>query len=155
MRTGATQLITHIPDVLDAPDNKVNPRPRCRTSVANEGNPRVCDLRCNIPCVCARSRFRWCYTRGHMTQYHTTAAVSRMLHWDASCTTNSGRLLPASMLCDTTRFHYVGKRQQRLSRSLARAREISYDCCTARRMARKELTGGCTQAVRLIDSEGA
>jgi hypothetical protein len=29
------------PDVLDAPDNKVNPRPRCRTSVANESNPRA------------------------------------------------------------------------------------------------------------------
>ena len=27
------------PDVLDAPDNKVNPRPRCRTSVANEREP--------------------------------------------------------------------------------------------------------------------
>lgn len=43
----------------------------------------------------------------------------------------------ASMLCDTTRFHYIGKRQQRPSRSLARAREISCDCCTACRMARK------------------
>lgn len=30
LRKGAT------PDVLDAPDNKVNPRPRCRTSVSNE-----------------------------------------------------------------------------------------------------------------------
>jgi hypothetical protein len=61
----------------------------------------------------------------------------------------------ASMLCEATRFHYVGKRQQRLSRSLARAREISYDCCTACRMARKELTGGCTQTVRLVDLEGS
>lgn len=84
------------PDVLDAPDNKVNPRPRCRTSVANESNPRAfCDLRCNIPCVRVCSRFRWCYTRGHMTQYHTTAAGCWMLRWETrGCTINSGRLLP-------------------------------------------------------------
>lgn len=88
-RCGLVQhnLSPDIPDVLEAPGNKVNPRPRCRTSVANDGNPRVCDLICNVPCVCVRSRFRWCYTRGHMTQYHNTAAGSRVLHWDASCAT--------------------------------------------------------------------
>jgi hypothetical protein len=71
------------PDVLDAPDKKANLRPRCRTSVASERTHVLCDLRCNIPCVRVCSRSSWCYTRGHMTQYHTTAARCCMLRWDA------------------------------------------------------------------------
>jgi len=33
------------PDVLDAPDNKVNPRPRCRTRVAAKRGKPTCVLR--------------------------------------------------------------------------------------------------------------